>query len=390
MSRLALLWFVYSVTGSALKTSIIGLLQTLPPIVLGPLIGVTVDRLPKKAILIGSDVARALLIGVIPCALSVEFFTVEMLYLLVFLYGIATATFVPALSSSVPFLVDRPRFTAANALLQSTTSIGIIIGPALSGAGIAFSGSQDVLCVNAVTYLASALCLIPIRFPDAQSGTRTRMHWTTALLGDLTEGLRYSLFTQRTILILILLASLYTFGTGAFTTLFPVFGKKMLGVGPIEIGYIWSCLGIGLLVASLCLVFLTKWHIRMRVRTVAISSMIATAALWGLLWSRDLPVAMLLMGIIGIGFGTWTPIAWGLIQEIAPAEMVGRVMAIYTAIATATSMAGMTFFGWLTEQFDEYISVGGIGLVLFVLGVATLWFSGRVIVDPHQAETVNA
>ena len=43
VSRLALLWFVYAVTGSALKTSIIGLLQTLSPILLGPLIGVTVD-----------------------------------------------------------------------------------------------------------------------------------------------------------------------------------------------------------------------------------------------------------------------------------------------------------------------------------------------------------
>src|SRR5574339_1265925 len=67
VSRLALLWFVYSVTGSPLKTSIIGLLQTLPPILLGPLIGVSVDRLPKKAILIGSDVARAIFIGLIPC-----------------------------------------------------------------------------------------------------------------------------------------------------------------------------------------------------------------------------------------------------------------------------------------------------------------------------------
>ena len=65
VSKLALLWFVYSVTGSAIKTTIIGLLQTLPAIVLGPLIGVTVDRLPKKAVLIGSDLARALLIGLI-------------------------------------------------------------------------------------------------------------------------------------------------------------------------------------------------------------------------------------------------------------------------------------------------------------------------------------
>ena len=72
VSRLALLWFVYSVTGSPLKTSIIGFLQTLPPILLGPLIGVTVDRLPKKAILIGSDLTRGILIGLVPCWVSVE------------------------------------------------------------------------------------------------------------------------------------------------------------------------------------------------------------------------------------------------------------------------------------------------------------------------------
>jgi len=69
VSRLALLWFVYAVTGSPLKTSIIGLLQTIPPIVLGPIIGVYVDRLPKKALLITSDVLRALLIGLITRAL---------------------------------------------------------------------------------------------------------------------------------------------------------------------------------------------------------------------------------------------------------------------------------------------------------------------------------
>ena len=63
ISKLALLWFVYAVTGSPLKTTVIGLLQTLPPILFGPFIGVLVDRFPKKTILITSDIARGLLIG---------------------------------------------------------------------------------------------------------------------------------------------------------------------------------------------------------------------------------------------------------------------------------------------------------------------------------------
>ena len=377
VSRLALLWFVYSVTGSALKTSVIGLLQTLPPIILGPLIGVTVDRLPKKAILIITDVARGILIGLIPCVLSIEVFTVDMLYLLVFLYGIATAMFVPTLSSSVPFLVDRPRFVAANALLQSTTSIGIIIGPVLSGLGIAFSGSQEVLCANAVIYFASALCLVPIRLPRSR-WSQPRVGSFAATCQDLVEGIRYALISQRTILMLIVLASVYTFAAGAFTTLFPVFGKKMLALGPVEVGYLWSWLGIGLFLVSLILVSLTRWDAPKRMKLVAVSSAIGGGALWGLAWTDSLAIASVLVAIIGMGFGTWTPIAWGMIQEFSPAEMVGRVMAIYTAIATATSLAGISFFGWMTERAGEYTSVLGMGLVFMLLGVAAWWCSRRI------------
>ena len=64
VSKLALLWFVYAVTGSPLKTTVIGLPD--PPILFGPFIGVPSIVFPRKAILIVSDVARGLLIGLIP------------------------------------------------------------------------------------------------------------------------------------------------------------------------------------------------------------------------------------------------------------------------------------------------------------------------------------
>ena len=137
VSKLALLWFVYSITGSPLKTTMIGLLQTLPPILFGPFIGVIVDRVPKKLLLISSDLIRALVLGVLPCLLPVDSFSIERLYLMVFVHAVASAVFGPALTAAIPSLVSRHEFTAANALLQTTTSIGIIVGPALSGVGIA-------------------------------------------------------------------------------------------------------------------------------------------------------------------------------------------------------------------------------------------------------------
>ena len=377
ISKLALLWFVYAVTGSPLKTTVIGLLQTLPPILFGPFIGVIVDHFPKKTILIASDVARGVLIGLIPCLVSVESFTVESLYLLTFLYGVATAVFVPTLSSAVPFMVARPQFTAANALLQSTTSLGIIIGPAVSGLGIALSGSQDVLCVNAVTYFASAACLLPIRLRATEAAQTDGAGWKP-FIRNLLEGIRYAFLTHRNILILILLASVYTFGSGAFTTLFPVYGRDLLGLGPVEVGYLWSWLGGGLLLSSLGLLRLSAWDLGRRLSVITFSCVLAGLAVLGLTWTHDLRVASVLVACIGIGFGTWTPIAWGIIQEVAPSGMVGRVMAVYTAVATATSMLGMSAFGWVAESFGSIASIIGIGGVMFILAGGSAWFGQRI------------
>ena len=368
VSKLALLWFVYSITGSPLKTTVIGLLQTLPPILFGPFIGVIVDRLPKKLLLISSDLIRAVVLGVVPCLISVDSFSIERLYVLVFIHAMASAVFGPALTASIPSLVARNEFTAANALLQTTTSIGIIIGPALSGVGIATMSSQEVLCVNAVSYVVSAICFLFIRFPWSESQL-TEGNSLSNTLGDVMDGFRFVLVRQRMILMLIGAASMYTFATSAFSTLFPVFGKKLLDLGPIEVGYLWSAFGVGLLLVSLGLVSVSGWTLQRRIQAMAASSLVSGLAMLGLVWTTNRMVAALLMIIIGMGAGTLTPIAWGVIQEISPTILLGRVLAIYNLGAMASAIAGMTLFGWTTQEFGERPSVIGIGIGLFLTAV---------------------
>lgn len=368
VSRLALLWFVYAVTGSPLKTSVIGLLQTIPPIILGPLIGVYVDRLPKKVLLITSDILRALLIGLIPCLIPVESFTVSVLYVLVFLHAVSTAVFGPALTAAIPAFVPKSQFTAANALLQGTTSLGIIFGPALSGLGIAAYGSQEVLCVNAATYLISAACLILVRFTNPASKAAPVAVKPT-MLQDLVEGFRYSVVTQRGLLVLTGTAALYTFGTSALTALFPVFARKMLGLGPVEIGYLWSALGVGLLITSIGLLWVTSWNVKERMQLIMGASVLSGAAFCALRWTPDPYLAGLLMGIVGCGMGAFTPIAWGIIQELAPSQMIGRVLGFYGTGAMTAAIGGISAFGWITERQGPEIGVLGIGLVLLVTGL---------------------
>jgi len=368
VSKLALLWFVYAITGSPLKTSVIGLLQTIPPIVLGPLIGVYVDRLPKKLLLIASDILRALLIGFIPCMIPVESFTVTVLYVLVLFHALATAVFGPALTAAVPAIVPRRQFTAANALLQSTTSLGIIFGPALSGLGIAAYGSQEVLCLNAATYLVSAGCLLLVRFADVSSMPIPSSAPAT-ISRDLVEALRYSALSQPIILFLTATAALYTFGTSALTALFPVFARKMFGLGPVEVGYLWSALGVGLLLTSIGLLWITQWTVKDRTRLIVGMSVLSATAVCALVWTPDPYQAGFLMGLIGCGMGAFTPIAWGIIQELTPRRMVGRVLGLYGTGAMTAAILGISAFGWITERQGPEAGLMGVGIVLLLTGL---------------------
>ncbi|NJN37426.1 MAG: MFS transporter [Nitrospiraceae bacterium] len=214
-------------------------------------------------LLITSDLLRALLIGLIPCLIPVESFTVSVLYVLVLLHAIASAVFGPALTASIPAFVPKTQFTAANALLQGTTSLGIILGPAMSGLGIAAYGSQEVLCLNAATYVISAACLMLVRFSKTAVITSSLASPPT-MLQDLKEGFRYCVVTQPGLLLLTGTAALHTFGSSALSALFPVFATKMLGLGPVEVGYLWSALGVGLLLTSIGLLWVTDWMVKNR------------------------------------------------------------------------------------------------------------------------------
>lgn len=378
VTKLALLWFVYAVTGSALQTTIIGILQTLPPIVLGPFIGVFIDRFPKKIILIGTDLIRALVIGVIPCLVSHEAFTVEFLYVLVFCNAVATSLFAPALFASIPFIVEKPSLTAANALLQSTMSLGVIFGPLLSGLGIALLSSQEVLCINVLTYIGSALLLVFVSIPDMPHRTEIFQNSIFNYVKELQEGVQFTFFRQPVILPLILTAGLYSFVMSAFHTLLPVFGRNMLKFGPVEVGYVTSGVGVGLFLASLFLAKVNLGGQWRRIRLLATTSLMTAFALWALTGATGLPLSLVIVFVIGMGSGVLTPIEWGIIQEISPPQLIGRVLALYGTLAMLAAIGGMTTFGWIMEQFGETWTILGMGMVLLITSQVAFQLSLRV------------
>src|SRR5215216_54982 len=115
LSKVALLWFVYDLTGSALKMTMIGILQTIPPLVFGPFAGVLLDRVSKRMAMIIIDSIRAGLLVVIPTLYWMGLLTLPWLYVLVFFTATFSMAFGPALKAMEPLLVKSDQLTQINA-----------------------------------------------------------------------------------------------------------------------------------------------------------------------------------------------------------------------------------------------------------------------------------
>lgn len=390
LNKVALLWFVYELTGSALKMTFIGLLQTVPPLLLGPLIGVYLDRLPKKSVMIWIDLLRTAMVLFIPLLYTFNALTLERLYVLVFLTAIFSTVFGPALASSVPLIVSRTRLTAANALLQSTTNIGVLIGPAVSGFGIALIGAQNVLYVNAVTFFVSALCLIPVRvrrlvIPKREAGTPAQ------LLHEMLEGFRFVLVQRRMVLGLMLIATLYALAASAFVYMLPVFSKRLFHLGPVQLGWLWSALGIGMLVASAWLAWSEQGDVAERFRSIASALAIGGLCISCLVLLEHVVVAAILMIVIGASTALFTPVVWAILQEMTPGHLLARVLTTFSTGGMFAAMIGMIIFGWAADTVGPAACLIGIGVVLLITAVLAARFSRQcetaeiAVADPLPA-----
>lgn len=369
LSKVTLLWLVYTLTGSTLKMSIIGLLQTFPPLVLSPLMGVYVDRYPKKRIMIAVDFVRAALALLIPILYVFEMLTLPRLYLVVFVMAIVTTFFVPALSSIVPLIVDRPQLTATNALITSTAMIGMLVGPAISGLGIATIGIENVLYVNSGTFLFSVLCLSQLH--ARADGNPSERRSVRSFYQDLRAGLRYVLVQRRTLLGLIVAALVYSLVASAFVFLLPVFANEVLGAGAVMLGLLWSAYGGGMVLVAAWLAFTKQRASRRRLLFITVAMLLGTLASFALAHTTTPLLALLLVTAIGASLASFTPIAWGVLQEMTPDDLRGRVFALFNTGAMSSSMIGMVTFGWVTDRLGPRSSLLGMAGIFLITAAAS-------------------
>ena len=315
VSMIALVVLVVEITGSA---SAVGgaLVARLLPTLASPLAGVISDRVDRRAVLVASDLARAVLV------LGLVFATdLATIYVLAFLMGLARTIFNPTVRAAFPSVVGRGDLTRANAIISGTFSTSIMVGPALGGLLVASIGVDAAFLADAVTYLVSAILLSTVPMPRP----RRESEEEAGFVRDLRSGFGYLLGARVPLAIVV----------GAFLTILTInatvpaevfLAKETFGAGDAGYGLLVSLWGGGMVLGSAMMAVLGD-----RINLVLmyfLSIFVGASALVGTGLAPAFILALVALTVEGAATGIDNVATDTILQQRVPEAVLGRVFSI--------------------------------------------------------------
>ena len=361
MAPVALAFAVLEVSDSAGALGGVLAARSIPVVVFLLAGGVIADRVGRTVVIQAANLLSFASQGAIAVLLISGHAELWHLVLLSVVNGTASAASMPALAGIVPALVPREQLQPANVLLSMTRSALTILGPTVAAALVVTTGPGWALAIDAVTWLAAAVLLLPVRLPAPERSGES-------VLAEVREG--WDLFRTTTWLWVVVLAfaAMNIIHSGGFDTLGPVLAVGS-DIGEHGWGLILSAQAAGLLVMTLIL-------LRMPMRRPLRSGMVGVA-FFGVplivmgVHPHTLPV-LVASFIGGLGIELFS-LGWNLaMQENIPDEMLARAYSYDMLGSFVAIPVGQLTFGPLASAFGlrEVLTVSGI--VYVVIALATL------------------
>ncbi|MEV6152387.1 MFS transporter [Nonomuraea sp. NPDC052129] len=355
--------FVYHRTGSAGLTALLFAVESLPGILLMPLIGSLTDRLDRRRLRIACDLAAIVPLAGLLAAFHLESVPMALVSLAVLSVSAAVSSPIPEVV--LPNLVAPDRLPTAQAALGSLYSSGLLLGAGLGGLATAAWGSTATLLVDAASFAASAVLIARIRrpFSTATEARRTRVRTDTA------ELWRFIRATPTVAALLLLTAGLrLCYGV---VGLLPVYALERFGTTEAGVGVLYMAQGVGAVLGP----FVGRRLIGASARRRLIVSGGALAvfglgylalAQAGGLWS-GVPAAM--AGHLGVG--ACAILAINGLQLASPDHIRGRVMV--TAFGLSSGLQGVSSLA--VAPLTVALGMAGATRALGVLavGFALVW-----------------
>ncbi|WP_406209754.1 MFS transporter [Streptomyces sp. NBC_01017] len=339
--------------------------RMLPFIVLALPAGAMLDRMRRLPVMIGSDIARALLLAGVPVAYALGMLTLAQLYVAVLLVGAFTVTFDVSYQSYLPALVRREELADANAKLTVSSSAAEMAGPAVAGLLAGVVGAAATVLLDALSFLASGLLCRAIRRPEPEP-ERADPGTPRSLSKEIGEGLGFIL-RQRVLRAVAACASLLNLSYAMLTVLLTLYMVRSLDYSSAKVGVVFSVGGVGLVAGAMCASRLIE---RLGYGRSIMSGVVLCAAGLALMpaASPALSFPFLAGGYFVFGFGAplFNIAQVTLRQAITPDRLQGRMNASIRFVIWSTIAVGGPLAGFLAETVGMRSAIA-TGAVIGVL-----------------------
>ena len=369
MGMVARGYLAYEITGSATVLGIVTVASGIPMLLLSPVGGVLADMMNRRLILIHSQVFMVVSSLLIAALIHLDLIAIWHLAFFGFLQGILFTINMPARSSAQPHLVGRQLLSSAIGLTNSGRNLMSVIAPALAGAVIAIPwlGSAGAFDISAVFYVGATLLML--RLPKSLAESRERTH--VAFGQQMIDGFSY-IYSQRSLLFLIVLGLIPIVFGMPLHSFMPVFQADVLNVGSVELGLLFSAIGIGGTLGSLLVAPLAESkhsHILQLVMGVFFGLTLVAFAN-----SASFSLSLFCIALVGFAGNACTGFNSALLMLRTEEAYYGRVMSIYmmnwSLMTLFTLPLGMFVDRWGAPLV---VSAAAMGIVVF-MGAAFIFF----------------
>ena len=383
---LAVAFLVLKTTGSPAKMGLVLFCSVFPGMLLGFISGAFLDRYSRKAIIVGADVARGLIVSVVCILFYHKALSFPVLLGAQVLISVCTAFFDPAIPTIIPQIVDREQLPRANSQTQFVAGISTIIGPVLGGLTVAWAGYLPVFIINAGSYLFSAGFESFIRLPAIERTASGR----TKIVDDIVEGCRY-VYRRSSLLIILVMVGVIHFFVGSIEAVIPVLATNLKGGGAENIGLIQTCLGLGTVLAAL---FISLRNIKDREALILFGSVffigLSLLIIGGMHLSglrSVIPFLILFLAIGGLIIFAGTSFR-SMIQKEVDERMMGRVFGFVSSVGNISIPLAMLIFGFLMEYVPHSIILAVSGFTLLPISIISYKKYMVTPAEQHQRESV--
>ena len=354
---------VSQLAATPVQMGLLGAAQTVPFLLFAVLAGVWVDRCRKRPILVGANLAKGLVLGLVPLLALTELLGMNQLLMIAFGVGVCTVLIEVAYQSYVPVLVDRNDLVEANSRLTASTSVAEIGGPGLGGLLVGAITAPLVIAIDSVSFLFSALTLGLVRHRE----TRPARPASTGMARQIGDGFQETI-RNRYLLAFAGEAATYNVAWHALEALLVLWAVTELGLTAATLGLLLAIGSVGALLGALLTNAVgRRYGIG---RTMWISAVVSNIGVLLIPLTPDrgwagpalLAGAFVLRGLGATGTNVHT---YAIRQAVTAPSMLGRTNAAYRVLTYGFIPLGALAGGLLGQTLGLRPAITICALALF-------------------------